>query len=171
MTRVLTSQTLELLFARSVEEGDCRLWTGYHAGNNGETPYVSHEGRMTSVRKVIALLQGRAVLPGRIWGCSCGNLSCIEPSHAVQRTMTEHARNMARRLADGPQNKVRAAKVTISRRAMSKLNAEAAAAIRASEESGPVLGQRYGVTRTTINSIKRGERWRDYSSPFAGLTP
>jgi len=32
-----------------------------------------------------------------------------------------------------------------------------------------VLAERYGVSKSWINRIKRGEVWRVLSSPFAGL--
>lgn len=41
-----------------------------------------------------------------------------------------------------------------------KLTAATVREILASDESGPVLAQRYGVSRTTINDIRRRERWR-----------
>ena len=41
--------------------------------------------------------------------------------------------------------------------------------IRLSEDSGPVLAERYGVNRSLIGGIRRGTAWRDYSNPFAGL--
>ena len=46
---------------------------------------------------------------------------------------------------------------------------EMAREVRASNESGPVLAKRYGVDRSLIGSIRRGEVWKDYSNPFDGL--
>lgn len=40
-----------------------------------------------------------------------------------------------------------------------KLTPEIAEAIRASMESGPVLGRRYGVSRQMVNRVRRGEAW------------
>ena len=38
-----------------------------------------------------------------------------------------------------------------------------------STESGPALADRYGVNRSLINRIKRGDAWKDYTNPFGGL--
>ena len=42
-------------------------------------------------------------------------------------------------------------------------------AIRASTETERVLAAEYGVNRSVIGGIRRGDRWKDYASPFAGL--
>lgn len=65
----------------------------------------------------------------------------------------------------------RAAKIAAGKRSSgaAKLTLEQAREIRASEDTGPVLAERYGVNRSLIGSIRRGVAWRDYSDPFAGL--
>jgi hypothetical protein len=50
-----------------------------------------------------------------------------------------------------------------------KLSESKVQEIRLSDEPGPVLAERYGVSKSWINKIKRGEVWRVLSSPFAGL--
>ena len=41
-----------------------------------------------------------------------------------------------------------------------KINEEIVRAIRASTETGKVLGDRYGLNRNTVNGIKRGKTWK-----------
>ena len=79
----------------------------------------------------------------------------------------EPAGNAAKRAADARAD----ARVAAGKRAsnQAKLTAEQAREIRESLESGPVLALRYGVNKSLINNIKRGEAWRVYASPFAGL--
>jgi hypothetical protein len=50
-----------------------------------------------------------------------------------------------------------------------KLSESKAQEIRLSDDSGPVLAERFGVSRGLINRIKRGRAWRVLSSPWQGL--
>ena len=89
-----TVHTVESLLARTEEEGECLLWTGWMAGKSA--PYVYDGEKMVSVRKMICHLQGRE-LTGDYFGCSCGNDRCINPEHITQRSKTNHLRRMAKR--------------------------------------------------------------------------
>ena len=53
--------TAESLLARTIEVGDCLEWQGYFA--NG-TPYVSNNGKMTSVRRLFSGLLGKDFVAG-----------------------------------------------------------------------------------------------------------
>ena len=48
-------------------------------------------------------------------------------------------------------------------------NMEKAQEIRASDKPCHVLALVYGVDKSMVSRVRRGEAWRDYSSPFAGL--
>ena len=52
---------------------------------------------------------------------------------------------------------------------LAKLDESKAQEIRLSSESGPVLAEKFGVSKSWINRIKRGEVWRVLSSPWQGL--
>lgn len=84
----------------------------------------------------------------------CDTPPCVNPEHLEVGT---HAENMA--------DKTRRGKDPVGERnPMVKLSEADARAIRSSGESGPVLAARYGVTRTTINRIKKGTQWRHLSA-------
>lgn len=167
MSKPKTIHTLQSLYALTTEEGDCRLWKKY-LGNG--VPMVYHDGKVIQVRKLILMLK-RVEVTARYVAPKCDNPLCVKPSHIVQRTSQEQHAHMARLVSKAPSNHSRIIKITKTRREqVGKLNQAQAMEIRMSEESGPVLADRYGVTRTLINRIKRGESWvQEFGNPFAGL--
>lgn len=156
MAKPKTIHTLESLFALTTEEGECRLWNKY-LGNG--VPMVYHDGRFIQVRKLILTLQGIDVW-ARYTASRCNNPLCVEPSHIIQRSPKQQHLHMAKQVSLSPSNPARIAKIT----------QEQAIEIRLSDESGPVLAERFGVTRTMISRIKRGESWaHEFGNPFSGL--
>lgn len=164
--RHITYHTIESLMANTVEEGDCLLWQGYMASK--AVPHVSHGGKIVAVRRLMLELRGRPLKRTDYVGCSCGNKSCISPAHTVQRTQAQHVAAMGR--SPNRRRLARASKLAAYARAnRAKLTIEQAREIRVSSETGPVLSAKYGVNKALINRIKRGETWREYSTPFSGL--
>lgn len=163
-TKPIAVQTIESMLARTEEDGECLVWTGY-IGNN--VPQVSHGGKVVAVRRLLLELHGRVLKPGDHASPSCCNPSCVNPEHIVQRTAAQHSKVMHK----APRNQLtRGSKIaTFARATRSKLDIDKARAIRSSDESGPVLAERYGVNKSVIARIRNNIAWKDYSSPFAGL--
>lgn len=158
-------QTMESLLARTIEEGECQLWPGY-IGNG--VPQVSHNGKVVSIRRLMLELLGKAVDPTDYASPRCHNTACVCPEHIVHRTAAQHARAMAK--APTRNEDLRAAKLAATaRKGDTKISIEKAREIRCSDETGPVLAERYGVGKGLIARIRRGEAWREFSNPFAGL--
>ncbi|MBF5006865.1 hypothetical protein [Diaphorobacter caeni] len=167
MSKAPKIHTIQSLLARTVEEGSCRLWTGYLA--NG-VPQVHHGGKMVPVRRLLLTLAGIDCSAAAFVPCNCGNSSCVEPKHIVQLSFRHHMSAMARTSNAGAVKQIRIAKLTQTRRASSRIGSVTVAReIAISAESGPVLAKRYGVSRSTINNIKRGTAWAAGANPFAGL--
>lgn len=169
MSKTKTVYTLQTLLDRTTEEGDCRLWTGY--AQNG-APMVFHDGKLIQVRKLVLILTG-VTLRGQYTACRCGDPLCVAPAHIVQRTVKEHHTLMGLRVSQSSSNPARVAKITKARRGkLAKITQEQANEIRCSDESGPVLGARYGITKSQVRNIKIGRSWNvslDFGNPFAGL--
>jgi hypothetical protein len=169
MSKARTEPTLDSLKARTIEEGDCWLWQGYIANNTPQVvSYASGSKRMVSVRRLLRELETGRVQPDGHYSNTCGNPLCVNPDHTIWRGQDAHMRAMAkkRRVSDVTANKLRNYRVNTGQ---AKLSESKAQEIRLSEEPGPVLAERYGVSRSWINRVKRGEVWRVLSSPFAGL--
>lgn len=147
------------LLARTVEEGDYLLWTGH--SNGGKFPQWRIGGKLLAARRVIWSLTHEAE-PNGVWiGCKCGTGLCVHPDHLVARN-----RSKAMRGAMKPDHKVR---VTIGRRANSRLDMDKVRTIRASDEPGPVIEARYGLKPGYASRIRTNRCWVDTASPFAGL--
>ncbi len=162
--RGYTVHTIESLMALANEVGECMEWSGY-VGNN--TPQVFHAGRYIAVRRLILTLRGINLARGDHAGTKCRNPLCIREDHIQHRTHAQHAAVMGR----APRNDtVRRAKLSTHARAhRAKLTIDQVQEIRASTETGPVLAQRFGVHKSLIGRIRRGEAWVEYRGLFSGL--
>lgn len=156
-------KTLEELYARTVEEGDCRIWTG--AGK--KLPHLNTSKGRINVRLLVLQASGSQIRANCVLGCSCGNEKCIELTHIRQRSRKEHASYFGRLGAYSSPAKI--AKMASTKRKSSKLDDRKVAEIRASEDSALKLSAIYGVAPSYITSIRAGKLWKNYASPFAGL--
>lgn len=168
--RTLVQETLDwMAIAQHCDEvGECWLWSGTRDGHG--YPIMKWPGcRCTTVRRIVVALDGRPAGPREPVASTCEERLCVNPAHLVRSTASAVARRAARKGAFS--SPLRSAKIAAAKRASSaaKLTAEKAQEIRKSTESGPVLAKRYGVDKSLINNIKRGEAWRVHASPFAGL--
>lgn len=160
-----TMHTMETLFAKTIEVGNCLEWQGYTA--NG-VPMICHAGKMVSVRKLMLDLQGVEVKKGAQMGCTCLSRNCVEPSHIVQRDKKQHAKHMS--LSPNRNETARIAKMTAtSRKTRAKITIDQAREARASEEAHHVIAARFGVSRGIVTRIRAGTAWKEHTSPFAGL--
>jgi hypothetical protein len=161
--------TVESLQARTIEEGDCWLWQGYH--QNG-TPQVMHypggKRRMYSVRRLFRELQAGRAMPDGHYGNTCGNPQCVSPDHTIWKTTKTHLRDLSKRRTHTVLDSLRKRQVRIDR-GLTKLDMDKAQAIRASTESSRVLAEQYGVHQSLIKRIRNNGVWRVLSGPFAGL--
>lgn len=169
MSRARAEHTVDSLKARCVEVGECWEWQGY-LGNN--TPQVSSypggKKKMVSVRRLLRELVTGQAQPHGHYGNTCGNIRCVNPDHTLWKSEAAHMRAMGRKrkVSAVTASKLRKFRVEAG---LAKLDESKAKEIRHSDEPGPVLAERYGVSKSWINRIKRGEVWRVLSSPFAGL--
>jgi hypothetical protein len=169
LTRVLVVETLELmkLVERTEEYADCHLWTG-STTSQGYPTYKAYGCGCTLVRRAVFVLNGGVLNPRVPVEMTCGEKLCINPAHMKASTCSAIGKKAGARGAWS--GKARAAKIAAAKRAKhAKLNIELAREIRLSDEPTQVLVARHGVDRSLINGIRAGTRWKDYSSPFAGL--
>lgn len=149
---------------RCTEEGDCWLWDG--SASNGY-PTVKRQRKNVYVRTLMFESMGKHKPDGHNITSRCGCKLCVNPEHLYVATVSAINRKAAR--AGAWSSPARAAKISASRRKNSVLTMDIARTIRLSDESGPVLSLRYGIDKSMVNNIKRGDAWKDYASPWAGL--
>jgi len=149
------------LLARTVEEGDCLLWTGY--ATQGKYPQWRIKNINRPARRVVYEAVHGPIKPGLQVGVNCGCDLCMHPDHLVARP---------KKLAMRRIKMTRAKRMNIAhaRRAKSaKLTIELVREIRASDEPGNVIEKRMGLVKGYASRIRLGKLWADHASPFAGL--
>lgn len=145
--------TVESLLARTELEDECLVWQGFM--QNGAVPMVKHDGKMVSVRKLIAILRGDDIRAGGYWSTTCGNPACVNPEHIRFRRKKEHFVRIAKKLSKDPVAKaLRAAK---SAKALTRLTPEQVHEIMHTNASATSLAARFGVNVNTIRRRRRGE--------------
>jgi hypothetical protein len=169
MSRPPQVMTLDLLRMRCRVCGECwEYLTDAVTEHHRRHPQIKHAGKMQLVRRVGYELARGHIKPTLRIVPFCGNPYCVNPAHQRGVTESQKGRMAAKRGAFS--NPDRGRKIAEARRlTRAKLTPEQAQAIRESEESGPVLAERYGINKSRVNAIKRGDAWKDYRSPFAGL--
>lgn len=145
---------------------DCREWAGAHTTNGH--PTVRHGGKQVLARRLAYELAIGPVRTRHVLTPRCGNRSCINPAHQVQRSNRQHLQAMA--TAPRTSEFARRAKIAAHQRdKAAKLTPAMVAEILTSTEPQRTLAAQYGVNKTMISRIRTGRAWRDYTSPFAGV--
>lgn len=129
------------------DEG-CMLWLASTRAKGYGQVYLNG-GSVRAHRVACYLAHGMPALEQTDAAHSCRNTNCVAPAHLRWATPAE---NQADRLRDGTHNRG-------ERHPFAKLTAEDVQAIRISPERVADLAIRYGVNRSAIYQLRRGERW------------
>lgn len=114
---------------------------------------VYSNGKMVSARGLLAVLSGREqpAMSG-YWSSCCGDDACVKPEHTVFRRAREHYIKMGKSVTKTSEA-MRRAKISAKRR---KLTDEQISEILHSNESGPVVAARLGVSRSLVCKYRNG---------------
>ena len=147
-------------------DGECWEW---HGCMQGAVPMMKHDGKVANVRRWVLLERGWP-MTGFIATYNCGNPRCVNPEHTARSTRTQMNRRI---MADmnSATNALRSKRIAEAKReTQAKLSRESVEQIRASDDRHEDLAARYGVSKSLIGRVRRGEVWRTFfASPFAGL--
>lgn len=159
--------TIEAIYARCVEEGDCWIWTGAMDGNNTPVLRLNGSRSLVPVRRHILEMSGKKI--GKLRATNtCDVRGCVNPEHAVAWTMAKLIKRSA--IATGyARRPSRNSKISGAARSRSPLTPELVKEIRESPETGRAVAIRLGLCQSTVQSIRAHDTWRDYSSPFFAL--
>ena len=151
--RKKTVHTVASLLERCEEDGDCMMWRGFH--QNGTVPMVAHDGKLWSVRKLMAHLRGREVPGSGYWSVKCGFQSCVAPDHIIHRPSRAHFQAMNKKLFSNPALvALRNAKMGRHHR---KLTDEQMRDLMQSSETHVAIAKRLGVSVSTVKRYRYGE--------------
>lgn len=146
------NRTLEAIRAACTETYGCWLWRGALIG--GKCPQATfHDGAGKLVRRVAFELAGGRLLGRRyVLVSTCDQGTCCNPEHLRQ---VSKSRKLRDEYAAGTRRR-RCAPPPPAR----KLTAEQAQEVLASQEPRAVVAERYGITASHVNRIRRGECWQ-----------
>lgn len=160
------TETLERIRLRCTECGDCWIWNG--AMSNGRTPVMSYHGKLTSVRKVMAITHGMRI-NGKPVSNSCHDSRCVAHEHLLMQTQSQIQKTYSVILGH-QRNPVRVKKARDNRKDLI-LSIEKAREIRQSDKCPEDLAQEYGVAVSTIEDVINYRSWKEFGSAsiFSGL--
>ena len=139
---------IEERFARigwDVDGGGCWLWRGAVAGGRYGMIAAADRGRVPEYAHRVSWRIHCGPIPDGVSVLHrCDVRRCVNPDHLFLGDHIDNMVDMARKKRAGGQ----------------KLTIENVEAIRASAESGVVLGARYGVSRSLISKIRLRRWWK-----------
>lgn len=155
------------VLARTDEVGDCAIWRDSVAKDTGY-PSMRHQGRCMRVQNALWRAAGKDHPPEKRLVMKCGDKRCVLPGHMV---LVDRAVACQMAAAAGSYRSLtKGAKISATQRAKYGLfTDEQALALRLSEKSNAALAAEHGCCRATIGQLRRGETYKPYGSPFAGL--
>ena len=132
---------------------NCWLWTGScnsdKAGGHGRFGY---KGKLWCAHRFAYELEVGPIPAGLFIRHKCISPNCVNPAHLETGTNQE---NQLDRIRDGTMNPKKG-----EENPASKLTWAQVEEIRASDESGPKLARRYGVSHTVIYAILKNKIWK-----------
>jgi len=136
------------------QDNDCWEWTGslMVRGNYGQ---LRHNLKTLKSHRISYELHYGKIEDGKMICHKCGNSKCCNPNHLYAGTSKDNHNDAVKHktayyLKPQHPEDVHSAKI----------NYEIANIIRNSNESGVVLGKKFGITRTMISRIKRNLSWK-----------
>jgi hypothetical protein len=159
--------------ARATNDAGCLVWTGACFGKNkhpGVCVYTPQR-KTVLVRRHLWERKHGPIPAGKIIRCTCETSRCVNIKHCELSTFKKVALECgALGLMSDP---VRSAKIAASHRErhpLTKLTQQQVREIRASDEPGTVLAERYGVCEASISKYRLNQCRREFTAnPFAGL--
>ena len=129
---------------------ECWIWRGRIRKNYGEFQVTSGGKKRTFRAHRVALGGLEPVFPQLFVCHHCDNPGCVNPDHLFVGTQKDNAQDalMKGRHYVGEKN------------GRSKLTKENVKEILASDLNGKQLADKFGVTRSTINNVRRGDTWQ-----------
>ena len=144
-------------------ETGCWLWSGAMStdAGGGRVPIVWHEGRTSSALRVVYALSGKTVRGGEIVWRKCRHDHCLNPAHLLSGTRQQWG---AWRKANGfsamrPDDW--AANMIAKRKGKAIEDAETAAMIRESPETGAALARKLGVSKQAVSRVRLRKTWAE----------
>ncbi|MDE1999577.1 MAG: hypothetical protein KGI52_11675 [Burkholderiales bacterium] len=169
MSRSKAVSSLDDIKARCVEVGDCWEWAG--AMSNKRSPIAAIPTQhplkpgMRAVRVGVAVLAWEAANKKAVGSMlvyrTCFNRVCVNPAHLKCGTHAQMSETLAKAGKCKRKPAAIAAITRAKRSTVAKLTIEQAREIRASTDTTINLAGKYGINKSLVSRIKRGDAWRE----------
>lgn len=159
-------RTLDDLRARCYVNDETGCWEWRGCVRKGQAVIWLPETRSAvSASRALSLLLGISLRPKQLLVPTCGDATCCNPDHRKVGSRSD----LFRAVSPTRDPRWRAAIAHGKRRCDGKFSPELRARIISSTETCKAISAWSGVHYTQVSRIRRGEAWRDFASPFAGL--
>lgn len=131
--------------------GGCTLWKAcLGADGYGQ---ISVDNRVVKAHRYSWELANGTIPPGMCVCHHCDVRACVNPDHLFIGTKADNNADMAAK------NRARGGGPKGSRHGMAKLTEASALEIFGATGTQQAIGERYGVSHTTVGRIKNGRKW------------
>lgn len=156
---------LRRLAMRVSVDGGCWFVLDPVTGEPQDRSQVWSAGQVRELRRA-AWVARYGALPARRYVVPvCGHSKCQHPHHC--RAMTAHQRGELHAVRNGPRGLAFSIRLTAALRHRVRLSDEAVQDLRSTFDSHASAARRHGISAFHASAIRRGDRRRDLSSPFA----
>ena len=151
-----------LLATKTMEDGDCLIWTGRASKKVGGQP---KHGSLIMRRAVWVVTRG-PLEPGDLVTVTCENSRCL--CHLAKTNKSEVSKKAQNQPHVRALKRIKSA--AWARANVAKLDMDKARTIRLSDEDDHTLAARYGVDHSLISAVRCNRAWVEtMANPFAGL--
>ena len=151
MTKKLSDDDLVSIVRRCQPNGDCLEWIGHRLRTGYGRKRIS--GRMTLVHRAVWGALNGPIPDGLNVLHRCDNPPCCNVDHLFLGTQGDNNKDRHQK------GRSRGGRLQGEKHHQAKLSVGDVLAIRASADRSGALAERYGMTRSNINSIRSGRRW------------
>lgn len=143
------------------EISGCAVWQAH--ASLGKHPMMRMQDRAVPARRVIfEFLRGPIPAERQVGTRPRCHCLCVEPTHLVARTKAQAGKGHPVKLATR-------IKIAETQRRRSKLDLATVQEIRAGDRPGTEVAADLQVSVSIVSRIRRGDAWREYTGPWAGL--
>jgi hypothetical protein len=139
---------------------DCWLWRGAVDSRGTPKAWFPQFGITSTIGPVIAFLRTGVRPKKAVWLRVCTSPECVNPDH-----WSKASRSAATLRRPRTNPALHTINVALARRASSKLNDQIVAQIREGQGTLQECADRYGISRSTVDRIRRGVSWKPLSLP------
>jgi len=141
-------------FFRRVGKLDSGCWVWLGSLNNGYGQFRREDGSIILSHRYSYMLHNDSAIDGLVVMHKCDNPKCVNPDHLMLGTQAENVQDMRQKGREKHRS------LSGSEHGMSKLTDDLVRDIRSSNESGPAISKRLGVSTATIYDVRNRKIWK-----------